>query len=177
MTAASDYVARVCKLAPTIAVHADRAEAERRLPAPLTDALHDAGLFRMLLPRSLGGAELDPPTFVQVMEEIAKADASTAWVIGQTAGCSMIAAYLDREAAEKVFAAPRAVLAWGAGPQGRAVAVEGGYRLTGSWAFASGIHEATWVGAHAPIVGADGTPHRHPDGTPVVRTLLFPIEA
>src|SRR5204863_71727 len=106
MTAASDYVARVCKLAPTIAVHADRAEAERRLPAPLADALHDAGLFRMLLPRSLGGAELDPPTFVQVMEEIAKADASTAWVIGQTAGCSMIAAYLDREAAAKVFAPP-----------------------------------------------------------------------
>jgi alkylation response protein AidB-like acyl-CoA dehydrogenase len=63
-------------LAPTIAKYADRVEAERRLPAPLADALHDAGLFRMLLPRSLGGAELDPPTFVQVMEEVAKADAS-----------------------------------------------------------------------------------------------------
>src|SRR5438552_17715976 len=177
MTAASDYVARVCKLAPTIAVHADRAEAERRLPAPLTDALHEAGLFRMLLPRSLGGAELDPPTFVQVMEEIARTDASTAWVLGQTAGCSMIAAYLEHDAAARVFGPPRAVLAWGAGPQGRAVAVDGGYRLTGSWSFASGIHEATWVGAHAPIIDADGTPRRRADGVPAVRTLLFPIEA
>jgi len=177
MTAASDYVARVCKLAPTIAVHADRAEAERRLPAPLTDALHDAGLFRMLLPRSLGGAELDPPTFVQVMEEIARTDASTAWVLGQTAGCSMIAAYLEHDAAARVFGPPRAVLAWGAGPQGRAVAVEGGYRLTGTWSFASGLHQATWLGAHAPIIGADGAPQQHPDGAPVVRTLLFPIAA
>src|SRR5205085_569859 len=117
MSGAADYLERARTLGPTIASFADRTEAERRLPAPLADALHEAGLFRMLLPRSLGGAELDPPTFVQVMEEIAKADASTAWVIGQTAGCSMIAAYLDREAAEKVFAAPRAVLAWGAGPQ------------------------------------------------------------
>src|SRR5256885_2192230 len=108
MTAASDYVARARKLAPTIAVHADRAEAERRLPAPLTDALHEAGLFRMLLPRSLGGAELDPPTFVQVMEEIARTDASTAWVLGQTAGCSMIAAYLEHDAAARVFGPPRA---------------------------------------------------------------------
>ena len=172
-----DYLERARALTPTIAAFADRAEAERRLPAPLVDALHEAGLFRMLLPRSLSGAELDPPTFVQVMEEIAKTDASTAWVLGQTAGCSMIAAYLDREAAARVFGAARAVLAWGAGPQGRAMVVEGGYRLSGSWAFASGIHEATWLGAHAPIVGADGTPHQHPDGTPVVRTLLFPVAA
>ncbi len=170
----ADYVERARALAPTIAKFADQAEAERRLPPPLSDALHEAGLFRLLLPRSLGGAELDPPTFVQVMEEIAKVDASTAWVIGQTAGCSMIAAYLPPEAAARIFGPPRAVLAWGAGPQGRAVPVDGGYRLTGSWAFASGLYEATWLGAHAPIVQADGTPRRLGDGTPAVRTLLFP---
>jgi alkylation response protein AidB-like acyl-CoA dehydrogenase len=175
MSGGQDYVERTRALAPTIAKCADQAEAERRLPASLSDALHEAGLFRMLLPRSLGGAELDPPTFVQVLEEIAKVDASTAWVIGQTAGCSMIAAYLPPEAAARIFGPPRAVLAWGAGPQGRAVAVDGGYRLTGAWPFASGIHEATWVGAHAPIEEADGTSRRRADGTPVVRTLLFPI--
>ena len=175
MTERPDYVARARALAPTIAKFADQAESERRLPRPLSDALHDAGLFRMLLPRSLGGAELDPPTFVQVMEEIAKVDASTAWVIGQTAGCSMIAAYLPSQAAAAIFGPPRAVLAWGVGPQGRAVPVDGGYRLTGSWSFASGLHEATWLGAHAPIVSADGTPERRADGTPVVRTLLFPL--
>jgi len=177
MVAATDYIARARALAPTVAQFADQAEAERRLPRALLDALHEAGLFRMLLPRSLGGAELDPSTFAQVMEAIAKVDASTAWVLGQTAGCSMIAAYLSHNAAARIFGPPRAVLAWGAGPQGRAVAVDGGYRLTGSWPFASGIHEATWVGAHAPIVTADGTPQRRPDGAPEVRTLLFPIAA
>lgn len=171
-----DVLERARTLAPTIAASADRVEAERRLPVSLSDALHDAGLFRMLLPRSLGGAELDPPTFVQVMEEVAKADASTAWVLGQTAGCSMVAAYLKPGVAEAIFGPPRGVLAWGSGPQGRAVPVDGGYRLTGSWSYASGLHEATWLGAHTFVVEADGTPRRHPDGTPMIRTLLFPIE-
>ena len=175
MTAESDYIARARALAPAIAASAEQAEAQRRLPPTVSDALHEAGLFRMLLPRSLGGAELGPSTFVQVMEEIAKADASTAWVIGQTAGCSMIAAYLPADAAARIFGPPRAVLAWGAGPQGRAVAVKDGYRLSGSWSFASGLHEATWLGAHAPIVNADGAPRVRPDGTGAVRTLLFPI--
>ena len=163
-------------LAPTIAKFADRVEAERRLPAPLADALHEAGLFRMLLPRSLGGAELDPPTFVQIMEAVAMADASTAWVLGQTAGCSMVAAYLEPAVAKTVFAPPRGVLAWGSGPQGTAVRVDGGYRLTGTWSYASGIREATWVGAHTFVVNADGSPERQADGAPVVRTLLFPVE-
>lgn len=163
-------------LAPTIAQFADRVEAERRLPTPLADALHEAGLFRMLLPRSLGGAELDPPTFAQVMEAVAMADASTAWVLGQTAGCSMIAAYLESAVAKAIFGPPRGVLAWGSGPQGSAVRVDGGYRLTGAWSYASGIHEATWVGAHTFVVNADGSPRRQADGTPLIRTLLFPIE-
>jgi len=176
MTPGSEVLERARALRPTIAAYADRIEAERRLPSPLSEALHDAGMFRMLLPRSLGGAELDPPTFVQVMEEIAQADASTAWVLGQTAGCSMVAAYLQPVVAKAIFGSPRGVLAWGSGPQGRAVAVEGGYRLTGSWSYASGIREATWIGAHTFVVSADGSPRRHPDGAPVIRTLLFPVE-
>jgi alkylation response protein AidB-like acyl-CoA dehydrogenase len=163
-------------LAPTIAACADRVDSERRLPAPLSDALHEAGMFRMLLPRSLGGAEAPPAVFVQVMEQIAKVDASTAWVLGQTAGCSMIAAYLSPAIAKEIFEPPRGVLAWGSGPQGRAVSVDGGFRLTGSWSYASGLHEATWLGAHTFVVEADGTPRRHADGSPVIRTLLFPFE-
>jgi alkylation response protein AidB-like acyl-CoA dehydrogenase len=175
MSDGHEVLERARALAPAIASFADRVEAERRLPPTLADALHDAGLFRMLLPRSLSGAELDPATFVQVMEEVAKADASTAWVLGQTAGCSMVAAYLKPAVASAIFGPPRGVLAWGSGPQGRAVRVEGGYRLTGSWSYASGLHEATWLGAHTFVVDVDGTPRRHPDGTAIVRTLLFPI--
>jgi alkylation response protein AidB-like acyl-CoA dehydrogenase len=169
-----EVLERARALLPTIAAYADQIDAERRLPKPLSDALHEAGLFGMLLPRSLGGAELDPVTFVEVMETVAGVDASTAWVLGQTAGCSMVAAYLAPAVAREIFGAPRGVLAWGSGPQGRAVRVDGGYRLTGSWSYASGLHEATWLGAHTFVVNADGTPARHADGSAVVRTLLFP---
>jgi len=127
----------------------------------------------MLLPRSLGGAELLPADFVPVIEEIAKADASTAWSLNQASGCSMTAAYLDPAAACEIFGGPRGILAWGPGP-GKARAVEGGYRVTATFSFASGSHNATWLGCHVPVVEADGTPHLNPDGSPVVRTMLFP---
>ena len=72
-----DYVERACALAPEIEARADQVEQERRLPEPVLAALFEAGLFRLLLPRSLDGGEVDPLTFARVME-IAKADASTA---------------------------------------------------------------------------------------------------
>jgi alkylation response protein AidB-like acyl-CoA dehydrogenase len=77
---ATETLERARDLAPLIAATADEIERQRRLPDPLVAALHDGGFFRMLLPRALGGAELDPPTFVQVTEAIARADASAAWV-------------------------------------------------------------------------------------------------
>jgi alkylation response protein AidB-like acyl-CoA dehydrogenase len=81
----ADYIERARALGPRIEACADQIEQERRRPEPLVAALHEAGLFRLLLPRSLGGAEVDPPTFVQVIEEIARHDASAAWCLRQTA--------------------------------------------------------------------------------------------
>ncbi len=174
--AGAEYVERARKLAPQIESWADQAEQERRLPEPLVAALFEAGLFRLLLPRSLNGAEIDPVTFVHVIEEVAKADASTAWCLCQAAGCSMIAAYLGPEVAAEIFAQdPRALLAWGPGPDARAVAVEGGYRVTGTWSFASGCRHATWLGGYCSIYEPDGSPRRRDDGTHVGRTMLFPV--
>ena len=170
---AIDYLRRARELAPVIAAAADEIERRRELPEAVIDALVERGLFRLLLPRSLGGAELLPADFVPVIEEIAKADASTAWCLNQASGCSMTAAYLDPEAACEIFGGPRGILAWGPGP-GTARVVDGGYRVSASWSFASGSHNATWLGCHVPIVEADGTPRLHPDGGPVVRTMLFP---
>jgi len=170
-----DYVERACALAPEIEARADQIEQERRLPAPVLAALFEAGLFRLLLPRSLDGGEVDPVTFARVMEEIAKADASTAWCLCQAAGCSMSAAYLSHDVAMEIFGRDRrAVLAWGPGPGARAIAVDGGYRVTGTWSFASGGRHATWLGAHCPISEPDGNPRRTPSGKLVERTMLFP---
>ena len=170
---AIDYIQRARDMAPLIAAGADAIEHRRELPEALRTALIECGLFRLLLPRSLGGAELLPATFVQVIEEIAKADASAAWCLNQTAGCSMTAAYLEPEAAREIFGGPGGILAWGPGP-GEARVVKGGYRVTATFSFASGSHDATWLGAHVPVIEADGTPRLDPDGSPVIRDMLFP---
>ena len=169
----ADYLRRARELAPGLVAAADQIEHGRELPEAVVDALVERGLFRLLLPRSLGGAELLPADFVPIIEEIAKADASTAWCLNQASGCSMTAAYLERDAACEIFGGPRGILAWGPGP-GTARVVEGGYRVSASWSFASGSHNATWLGCHVPIVEADGTPCLHAGGSPVVRTMLFP---
>ena len=140
----------------------------------MLEALHEAGLFRLLLPQSLDGGEADPPTFVRVMREIAKADASTAWCLCQTVVCSMAAAYLAPDLAREVFGDPRAILCWGPPTRVEATAVAGGYRLSGAFTFASGGRHATWLGAACPSYGPDGVQRRQADGSPEVRTLLVP---
>jgi alkylation response protein AidB-like acyl-CoA dehydrogenase len=169
-----DPLDRARALAPLVASCADQIEADRRLPPALLAALFEAGFFRLLLPRPYGGMELDPITFTAIIETIAKADASTAWCLCQGAGCTMVAAYLQPEAAAEIFASdPNSALAWGPGPA-RAVAVAGGYQVTGNWSFASGGRHATWLGAHCPVFEPDGTPRLGADGSPLIRTMLFP---
>jgi indole-3-acetate monooxygenase len=166
-------LARVRRIAATIESEAAATERELRLTSTLQAALHREGLFRLLLPRPFGGFETDPPTFFQVIEEVAKHDASAAWCLCQGNGCAMSAAYLDPEIAREIWGDPEAVLAWGPGGKSRAIVEGDGYRLTGRWAFVSGGRHATWLGGHASIVEADGSPRRDAGGE-VVRTLLLP---
>jgi len=169
----AEYLDRARAFVPELAAAAPEIERQRELPQPVVAAMVERGFFRMLLPRSIGGADLLPAPYVRVVEEIAKGDASAAWCLNQGAGCSMTAAYLDPAAAKEVFGGPRGILAWGPGP-GTARVVAGGYRVSAKWSFASGSHNASWLGCHVPILEADGTPRLHPDGSPVVRTMLFP---
>jgi alkylation response protein AidB-like acyl-CoA dehydrogenase len=164
------------RLAPLIAAASGRIDTARELPEDLVDALHEAGLFRLLLPKSLGGAALAPADFVRVIETLASADAASAWCVCQTAGCSLSAGYLAPDAAREVFGAPRAVLAWGAGAVGKAEKVAGGYRVNGKWGFASGSRHATWLGGHCRVVLADGGFARDESGALIERTMLFPRE-
>lgn len=170
-----DHLARVHRIAAVIEAEAEASERELRLTPALQRALHGEGLFRLLLPRPYGGHEVDPPTFFQVIEEVAKHDASTAWCLCQGNGCAMSAAYLEAEIAENIWGRdPEAVLAWGPGAKSQAIVEGDGYRLTGRWAFVSGGRRANWLGGHASIVEADGSPRRDAEGETVVRTLLLP---
>jgi alkylation response protein AidB-like acyl-CoA dehydrogenase len=176
--AKTDCVANARALAPVILAAAPRIEANRELLPDLVAALHEARLFRMLVPRSLGGEELSPVEYVQAIEEIAKADASTAWCIAQTSVCSTISSCLKPETAAEIFKKnPRGILAWGPlGKNARAVAEKGGFRVTGTWPFASGSRHATWLAAHSPVYEPDGQPRRDANGNPVEMTFVFPRE-
>jgi alkylation response protein AidB-like acyl-CoA dehydrogenase len=172
---AGDPVQRARTLRPQIEAAAQAIERERALPRELLAALHDARLFRLLLPRSCGGEEVAPAVFVAAVEELAKADASVAWCMAQGSGCSMAAAYLDPAVAQEIFSGHEAVLAWGPGAgNAEAIAVQGGYRVSGTWPYASGSRHAQWLGGHAHLVDAAGRPLLGPDGKPAERTLLFP---
>jgi alkylation response protein AidB-like acyl-CoA dehydrogenase len=89
----------------------------------------------------------------------------------------MSAAFLRADIAERIFGEKRALLAWGFGTDSRAVPCEGGYRVSGKWAFCSGGHHATWLGGLCAIHEADGTPVRDAAGKPVTRMMLFPKAA
>lgn len=170
-------ISRAEAVKPDVAAASQEIEKTRRLPPALLDKLHEAGLFRLLLPRSARGIETDPVTFFHVIETIAEGDASTAWCLGQAGGCAMSAAYLDLPVAHAIFGDdPRAVLAWGPGPKVKAIECDGGYRVTGVWAFASGGRHATWLGAHCPIYQADGSPRLDADGVQLERTMLVRTE-
>ena len=159
-----DWIARAHALAPEIVAASAEIEQRRELPPALVQRLIAGGFFRLLQPRSLGGAELRPAIFTQVTEALAQADASVAWCVGQNNGCSMSAAYLSEAAAHEIFGPPGGILAWGPpGAPYEAVPVEGGYRISGTWRFASGSHHASWLGAHMKV-----------EGRKAQRTMLFP---
>ncbi len=172
-----DYLARARALVPPLEAAGPRIEAARGFPPDVLAALHDAGMFRLLLPRSIGGAELDLPSFVRVIEILAAGDASVAWCVGQGGGCATAAAYLAPDIAREIFGDRQAVMSWGppAGPV-KAVAAPGGYRLTGTWSFVSGSPHCQWLGAtQCQVIEADGSFRKDPKtGQPARRVMLFP---
>jgi alkylation response protein AidB-like acyl-CoA dehydrogenase len=172
----ADPLTRARELAPTIAAAADETERIRRIPEPLLDDLHAARLFRMLYPRSVGGDEVAPATYIDAVGELARADGSVGWCVSIANSIGLFAPYLDLEAARTVFGNMRATCAWGPPNDCRGIAVSGGYRVSGRWDFASGCRHATWMGAHGTVVEPDGSLRLNDAGRPTIRTWLFPVE-
>jgi alkylation response protein AidB-like acyl-CoA dehydrogenase len=162
------------KLAPMIRTYADDAEEARALPKPLFDALSDAGLFLLAFPRSMGGGEIDLPTYIQVIEEIGKADASTAWVVNQCAVFATYAARMPSDVARAIWIdTPRSVVANTPLADAKATVVPGGYRVTGRQGFSTGSWNASWVAAHAQVY--ENGKVRLDQGQPETRYLFVPV--
>lgn len=161
-------------LTPSIAARAEEIERARRLPTDLVDELLAAGCFRMLVPRSHSGAELDLPVQLQVLEELARADASVAWNVMIGSEGPVLFRMLPRASFDALYAAGPDVImaAVAAKPTGTATPVEGGYRVSGQWAFASGCQHAHWFIGHCVV--DDGVVD---DREPPLRMMVLPRSA
>src|SRR5215472_7971311 len=169
-------VARARALAGLIAAEADAIELGRHLSEPVLEELHEARLFRMFYPRSVGGDEVEPAVYIDAVGELARADGSVGWCVSIANSIGLFAPYLDPKAARIVFGDPRAICAWGPPNDCRGIAVPGGYRVTGRWDFASGCRHSAWMGAHGTVVEPDGSLRLNKCGRPTVLTWLFPTE-
>lgn len=164
-------------LAPLIRDRAPEAETTRRLPRGVLDAMRDAGLFRLLLPRALGGLEVDPVTYVLVAEEISRADSAAGWVLQAGNMGAWWSSRLSEEGAREVHGEdPSALIAAAFHPPQQASPVPGGYRVTGRGPLASNIHDARWLFLTA-FVMEDGQPRMTPGGPEVVGLILQANEA
>jgi indole-3-acetate monooxygenase len=146
----------------------------RELTQEVVDALAGQDLLRMLLPKSMGGQEVHLVDYCKANEALAWADASTAWFVNQSnVSMATSAASMPHDAAAKMFEGPYAGLAWGARhDKSKAIRVDGGYRLSGTWSFASGGRHTRMLGAHSAVQNPDGTPHiRY--GRPDDRSFVF----
>src|SRR5882724_7908070 len=166
---------RARSLQPLIDQHGAEMDRRHEVTPEVVDALVAQDMLRLLLPRSLGGQEIHLLDYAKACEALAWADASVAWFINQSnVSSATSAAAMPHEAALKVFGDPKAGLAWGARHgNSKAIRVEGGYRLTGKWSFASGgRHTGGWLGAHSAVQNPDGTPHMR-YGKPDDRSFVF----
>ncbi len=161
-------------LGPLIAEHAAESERNSQLARPVVDAFHEAGLFRVMLPATMGGAELTMTELLQLTEEIARFDGATGWNFAIASGGPVIAAFTSRAAFENIFADPRALIAGSFSPMGNfTVACEGGFRFSGKSTYSSGSAQATWLTASA-IEFVDGAPQLV-NGIPRIRAGIMPI--
>ena len=160
----ADLLQRARDLGPTLAERSERIEAHRTLPDDVVADLTDAGLFRLLTPADLGGPELDVATAIDVIAEVSRHDGAAGWCVMIAGTTSLQAGFLPLDVATLIFGPADSCVGGYAAPVGRAVAVDGGLRVTGTWAWGSGTHHCTWIGGGARIVDADGTPTRRDDG-------------
>src|SRR3990167_7331853 len=165
---------RARALQPLLDAHGAEMDRRRELTPEVVEALVGQDMLRLLLPRSLGGQEIHLLDYARTTEALAWADASVGWFVNQSnVPSATSAAAMPHDAAASVFGHAREGLAWGARhSKSQALRVEGGYRLSGTWSFASGGRHTRWLGAHSAVQNPDGTPHiRY--GRPDDRSFVF----
>ena len=176
--APSHLLATVRALADEVSARADEAERAGTMPVDLVDRFRQAGLFRALQPRALGGFELEPRAFVELIEELSRADGSAGWTATIGAGGSAFAAWLEPAVARETFGADADFTsATVFAPIGRLVPVDPRrYSVSGRWPFASGCRHAEWFVMGGFVFDGDA-PRLAPGRGPDWRLAWFPAGA
>ena len=165
----TSLIAAAKQIAPVVAKHSEEAERERRLSRPVLDALREAGLMRMMTPRSLGGLETDPITRALVVEEIGRHDSAAGWTLENPLDWAFFCARLPDEGAEEIYSAGAdAVIAAQFGRPLNAISTDGGYRVSGRAPFVSNCLDADWISSTVLV-----DPDQHPNGDAKMRMVYF----
>src|SRR5215471_8866969 len=160
---AQPLVQAAAALHPAIRKYHDEIEREQRMPPALFGQLREAGFYKMVIPRSLGGLQVDPLTYLRVVETLAEGAGSVGWNLGNGGVGQLVTLGLPEEGVHEIYG-KRAdtVIAGTAVPGGgKAVPVTGGHRVSGQWSFGSGCQEASWMLGSFQVIGDEGQPRRH----------------
>jgi indole-3-acetate monooxygenase len=153
----------------------EQIEQDQRLAPALVQQLHAAGFYRMVIPRALGGLQVDPLTYLRVVELLAEGAGSVGWNVCNNSIGQLVTLGLPDEGVHEIYPTGHATVIAGTAVQGggQAIPVEGGYRISGRWSFGTGCQEATWMLASFQIID-NGPPRRRPDGGSLYWRALFP---
>ena len=170
------FVETAHSLGPQILAYRDEMESGRRMPLPLVEAMKEAGMFSLSMPREWGGPEVDPMTQIRVVEALSMKDGSVGWtaMLGLHAGFYIT--YLDQAVARRMYSDLDAFTGGVTRPTGKAVVVDGGYRVSGRWTFGSCCQNSTWLFSGC-IVVEDGKPREGVNGAPEIRLCYLPGDA
>jgi alkylation response protein AidB-like acyl-CoA dehydrogenase len=168
-----EILAAVRAMEPAIQTARDRIEAQRRLPPELLRTIMEAGVFRMAVPRVYGGGEFDPMTQVRVVEELSRMEGSVGWLAMIGAAGGPLAAFLDPPVAQRFYGSVDSVFAGQIRPPQHAEVVQGGFRVSGRYRFASGCQHASAMTCGCTLY-ENGKPLLHPNGQPKGRVMLIP---
>jgi alkylation response protein AidB-like acyl-CoA dehydrogenase len=152
----------------------DELEREQRLPKALVEQFHAAGFYRLVRPRELGGLQADPLTYLRTVELLAEGSGSVGWNLCNNNIAQLVTLGLPDEGIQEIFGPGGDVAIAGTAVQGggRAMPVDGGYRVTGRWPFGTGCQESAWMLGSFQILDGD-QPRRSPDGTSVYWRGVF----
>lgn len=174
MKSYDELSAIVKSIEPVLRENAAEAEAKCSLPKVVVDAVRKAGLFKLWVPESLGGWQVDPITAFRVFEDISAIDSAAGWLVLMNANTGGLGVFLGDRAVEEMYTGGNNLFAAANSPPGQSVPVDGGYTLTGQFPFASNCKHADWFMALGVVM--EGNEPKTVEGAPVVKIHAFPMK-